>query len=81
LYPGAREKFLKVYNYVSFLISLIFLVMGILILSNAYSSGQFFRSNETLRISFGAILVVYGAFRGINAYFKMKNRSRDAGDI
>jgi hypothetical protein len=55
--------------------------MGILILGNVSSSGQFFRSSETLRITFGIVLVVYGAFRGLNTYFKMKNRAGNADNL
>ncbi len=47
--------------------------MGILILSNVFTTSFFFRNNEFLRLTFGFILIVYGAFRGINTYFKMKN--------
>lgn len=49
------------------------MVMGILILSNVFTASAFFRSNEFLRMTFGFILIIYGAFRGLNTYFKMKN--------
>jgi cytochrome c biogenesis protein CcdA len=68
---------LKVYNYLSFGISLIFVVMGILILSNVFTTSAFFRNNEFLRLTFGFILIIYGAFRGLNTYFKMKNPGRN----
>ncbi len=55
--------------------------MGILILSNVFTTSYFFRNNEFLRMAFGFVLIVYGAFRGLNTYFKIKNsnnhRNRD----
>ncbi len=54
------------------------MVMGILILSNVFTTNSFFRNNETLRLSFGLILVVYGAFRGLNTYFKSKNSDKES---
>ena len=48
------------------------MVMGILILGNVFSSSAFFKDNELLRLTFGFILIIYGAFRGLNTYFKMK---------
>jgi hypothetical protein len=68
---------LKVYNYFSFLISLIFMVTGILVLGNVFSSNAFFRNNEFLRLAFGFILILYGAYRGLNTYFKIKNSGRN----
>jgi uncharacterized membrane protein HdeD (DUF308 family) len=62
----------KIYNYISILISLIFLVVGILILSNTFNSSYFFRNNETMRYSFGALLVIYGAFRAYSSFNKLK---------
>lgn len=56
------------------------MVMGILILSNTFTASAFFRNNETLRFSFGLILIVYGAFRGLNTYFKMRNSGRQGND-
>lgn len=50
------------------------MVVGILILSNVFSSSSFFKNSEFLRLTFGFVLIVYGAFRGLNTYFKMKNR-------
>jgi len=47
--------------------------MGILILGNVLSTSAFFRSNEFMRLAFGFILIIYGAFRGLNTYFKIKN--------
>jgi len=67
---------LKVYNYVTIGISLIFLVMGILILTGAYNTGELFKNNEFFRWIFGGILVVYGIFRAYNAYLKMQNQGR-----
>lgn len=52
------------------------MVMGILILGNMFSSSAFFKNNEFLRLTFGFILIIYGAFRGLNTYFKMKNTGR-----
>jgi len=67
---------LKVYNYFTIGISIIFLVMGILILTGAYNTGELFRNNEFIRYLLGGILVVYGIFRAQNAYMKMKQGSR-----
>jgi hypothetical protein len=51
------------------------MVMGILILGNVFSTSAFFRNNEFMRLLFGFVLIIYGAFRGLNTYFKIKNRS------
>ncbi len=56
------------------------MVVGILILSNVFTTNAFFRNNETLRLSFGLILAVYGVFRGLSTYFKMKNSGRQGND-
>ncbi len=69
---------MKIYNYLSFAISLIFAVMGILILGNVFSSSAFFKNNDFLRLMFGFILIIYGAFRGLNTYFKMKSSADDS---
>ncbi len=50
------------------------MVVGILILGNVFSTSAFFRNNESLRLIFGFVLIIYGAFRGLNTYFKFKNR-------
>jgi hypothetical protein len=52
------------------------MVTGILVLSNVFSSNSFFRDNEFLRLAFGFILILYGAFRGLNTYFKIKNSGK-----
>jgi hypothetical protein len=70
---------LKVYNYFTIGISLIFLVMGILILSGAYNTGELFRNNELFRYLFGGILLVYGVFRAYNSYLKLKQGPRKPG--
>lgn len=49
------------------------MVMGILILSGAYSTGELFAGNEFVRYLFSAILIIYGLFRAFNAYQKIKN--------
>lgn len=59
------------YNYVSFGISLIFVVMGILILSNILDSKIYFGGNNLIRYIFGGMLVVYGIFRAYNSYLKI----------
>jgi cytochrome c biogenesis protein CcdA len=64
---------LKAYNYFTLGISLIFLVMGILILTGAYNTGELFRNNEFVRYIMGFILIVYGIFRAFNAWQKIKN--------
>lgn len=48
------------------------MVMGILILTGAYNTAEFFRGNESFRWLFGIILFVYGIFRAFNAYIKSK---------
>ena len=67
---------MKAYNYLTIGISLIFLVMGILILTGAYNTGELFKNNEFFRWIFGGILVIYGIFRAYNAYLKMQNQGR-----
>lgn len=57
-------------------ISLIFTVMGILILTGAYNTAELFKGNEFYRWIFGGILVVYGVFRAYNAYLKMKYKDK-----
>ncbi|HWA07206.1 MAG TPA: hypothetical protein VG961_11710 [Ignavibacteria bacterium] len=52
------------------------MVMGILILTGAYNTGELFKNNEFFRWIFGGILVVYGIFRAYNAYLKMQNHGR-----
>lgn len=49
------------------------MVMGILILTGAYSTGELFAGNEFVRYLFGGILIIYGMFRAYNAYNKIKN--------
>jgi hypothetical protein len=53
------------------------MVTGILVLGNVFSSNAFFRNNEFLRLAFGFILILYGAYRGLNTYFKIKNSGRN----
>ncbi len=50
------------------------MVMGILILGNVFSTSAFFRNNDSLRLVFGIVLIIYGAFRGLSTYYKFKNR-------
>ena len=50
------------------------MVMGILILGNVFSTSAFFRNNESLKLIFGIVLIIYGAFRGLSTYFKIKNK-------
>ena len=52
------------------------MVVGILILGNVFSSSAFFRNDEFLRLTFGFVLIIYGAFRGLNTYFKFKNSGK-----
>ena len=54
--------------------------MGILILSGIFFNTGYFHSNETLRYTFGGLLLVYGIFRGVNTYFKMKNMRNSADE-
>ena len=68
---------MKIYNYVSIVIALILLIMGILILSNYFSSSIIFHNNEVVKYSFGTLLIIYGAFRGVNSYFKITRKSSD----
>jgi hypothetical protein len=51
------------------------MVTGILVLGNVFSSNAFFRNNEFLRLAFGFILILYGAYRGLNTYFKIKEET------
>jgi len=67
---------LKVHTYLTIGISLIFLVMGILILTGAYNTAELFKGNEFFRWIFGGILVVYGLFRAYNAYLKLQNQGK-----
>ena len=67
---------MKVYQYVSLGISLIFLVTGILILSNVFNSSVYFADNGLIRYLFGSILVVYGIFRAYNAYLKITAKEK-----
>ncbi|MBE2216802.1 MAG: hypothetical protein IAE90_01270 [Ignavibacteria bacterium] len=67
---------MKVYNYFTIGISIIFLVMGILILTGAYNTAELFKGNESFRWLFGGILSVYGLFRAYNAYLKMQNSGK-----
>ncbi|KXK55372.1 MAG: hypothetical protein UZ05_CHB002000607 [Chlorobi bacterium OLB5] len=52
------------------------MVMGILILTGAYNTGELFRGNESFRWIFGSVLTVYGIFRAYNAYLKSKTQGR-----
>jgi uncharacterized membrane protein HdeD (DUF308 family) len=67
----------KIYNYISILISLIFVVVGILILGNTFSTSYFFRNNEVMRYSFGALLIIYGAFRAYSSINKLKHKDEN----
>ncbi|HAX50117.1 MAG TPA: hypothetical protein PK605_10585 [Ignavibacteria bacterium] len=67
---------MKVHTYFTIGISLIFLVMGILILTGAYNTAELFKGNESFRWIFGGILVIYGVFRAYNAYLKMQNQGK-----
>lgn len=67
---------MKVHTYLTIGISLIFLVMGILILAGAYNTAELFKGNEFFRWIFGGILVVYGLFRAYNAYLKLQNQGK-----
>jgi len=61
----------------SFLISLIFMVMGILILSGVLFPEPYFSSREYLRTLLGAVFVLYGMFRGVNGYIQMKKKGEE----
>lgn len=52
------------------------MVMGILILTGAYNTGELFRNNEYLRWIMGVILLVYGVFRVYNSILKIKQGPR-----
>jgi len=54
------------------------MVMGILILSNAFSTSIYFRDNSVIKFSFGSLLIIYGAFRGVNSYFKTRKKPEDS---
>jgi hypothetical protein len=53
------------------------MVVGILILGNAFSTAYFFRNNDVMRYSFGTLLVIYGAFRAYSAVRKLKSANED----
>jgi len=71
---------LKTYLYVSILISLIFLVMGILILGNFFGTDSIFLKDDLVKYLFGGLLIVYGLFRGINGYLKVSRKNKDDDD-
>jgi hypothetical protein len=52
------------------------MVMGILILTGAYNTGELFKGNESFRWIFGGILVIYGVFRAYNAYIRIKSSGK-----
>ncbi len=54
------------------------MVMGILILSNTFSTSIYFRDNNIIKYSFGSILILYGAFRGVNSYFRTRKKPEDS---
>jgi len=62
---------LKIYQYVSLGISLIFVVTGILIFINIFDSRVYFAGNNYYRYLFGGLLFVYGIFRAYNSYLKI----------
>jgi uncharacterized membrane protein HdeD (DUF308 family) len=72
----AAKNTLKVYQYVSLGISLIFVVTGILIFTNIFDSRTYFASNSFIRYMFGAVLIVYGLFRAYNSYLKITEKKR-----
>jgi NADH:ubiquinone oxidoreductase subunit 2 (subunit N) len=67
---------LKTYNFISIGISLIFLMTGILILTNILDYRIYFGSNQLMRWMLGVLLVIYGIFRAYNAYSKIKYQGR-----
>lgn len=61
------------------------LMMGILILSYPFPQTAYLGANEFIRYMFGGLLIIYGIFRGYNAYIKLKQKDRvlhyyDKGD-
>lgn len=66
----------KAYNYVSFGVSIIMVMMGILFLVYSFPKTTFLGSNEFIRYSFGGLLIVYGIFRAYNAYVKQRLKSK-----
>jgi len=56
-------------------ISLTFVVTGILILSNTFDSRAYF-ANGYFRYMFGGILVAYGLFRAYNSYLKVTAKKK-----
>jgi hypothetical protein len=48
--------------------------MGILVLTNYFSSNIFFHNNDVAKYAFGSLLIIYGAFRGVNSYFKIRRK-------
>lgn len=52
------------------------LMMGILILSYPFPPSAYLSANEFVKYMFGGLLIVYGVFRGYNAYIKLKQKPR-----
>ena len=68
---------MKTYLYVSIVISLIFTVMGILILGNFFGTDSIFLKDDVVKYLFAGLLIVYGLFRGINGYLKAIRKNKD----
>jgi len=52
------------------------LMMGILILSYPFPPSAYLSANEFIKYMFGGLLIVYGIFRGYNAYIKLKQKDK-----
>ena len=76
--PSSKiTKSLNVPVLLSFLISLSFTVMGILILGNILFKDSHFYGGENVKILFGVVFILYGLFRGVTGYLKMKRENND----
>jgi uncharacterized membrane protein HdeD (DUF308 family) len=67
---------LKINYYVAFGVSVIMLMMGILFLVYPFPETSYLSENNFIRYMFGGLLIVYGIFRGFNAYSRLKNRNK-----
>ncbi|MGH2574896.1 MAG: hypothetical protein ACRDFC_04260 [Ignavibacteria bacterium] len=66
---------MKITDYLSLLISLIFMVMGILIFSNVLLKDGYFYQHGYLRIMFGLVFVLYGLFRSLRVFMNLRKKN------
>ena len=68
---------MKIPVLLSFLISLSFTAMGILILGNILFKDSHFYGGENVKTLFGVVFILYGLFRGVTGYLKMRKGNND----